>query len=69
MDPTSHMLTIATRDLFSELDRSVKAVAPMQFWMVSGFHKILEIHLFKHLFLSYVGVKTGINVSFNGHFS
>ncbi|KAL0562284.1 hypothetical protein IC582_002736 [Cucumis melo] len=34
VDPTSHMLTIATRDLFSELDRSVKAVAPMQFWMV-----------------------------------
>ncbi|RXH67357.1 hypothetical protein DVH24_027477 [Malus domestica] len=34
VDQTSHMLTIATRDLFSELDKSVKAVAPMQFWMV-----------------------------------
>ncbi|XP_034208592.1 ubiquitin carboxyl-terminal hydrolase 6-like isoform X3 [Prunus dulcis] len=34
VDQTSHMLTIATRDLFGELDKSVKAVAPMQFWMV-----------------------------------
>ncbi|KAM1241006.1 hypothetical protein ACFX2J_046254 [Malus domestica] len=34
VDQTSHMLTIATRGLFSELDKSVKAVAPMQFWMV-----------------------------------
>lgn len=34
MDQTSHMLTIATRDLFNEMDKSVKAVAPMQFWMV-----------------------------------
>ncbi|OIW04819.1 hypothetical protein TanjilG_13667 [Lupinus angustifolius] len=34
VDQTSHMLTIATRDLFSELDKSVKPVAPMQFWMV-----------------------------------
>ncbi|KAL5579402.1 hypothetical protein UlMin_011844 [Ulmus minor] len=34
VDQTSHMLAIATRDLFNELDKSVKAVAPMQFWMV-----------------------------------
>ncbi|KAJ7951659.1 Ubiquitin carboxyl-terminal hydrolase [Quillaja saponaria] len=34
VDQSSHMLTIATRDLFSELDKSVKPVAPMQFWMV-----------------------------------
>ncbi|EOY27059.1 Ubiquitin-specific protease 6 [Theobroma cacao] len=34
LDQTSHMLTVATRDLFSELDKSVKPVAPMQFWMV-----------------------------------
>ncbi|XWS12047.1 hypothetical protein CRYUN_Cryun37aG0057100 [Craigia yunnanensis] len=34
LDQTSHMLTVATRDLFSELDKSVKSVAPMQFWMV-----------------------------------
>ncbi|XP_039015614.1 ubiquitin carboxyl-terminal hydrolase 7-like isoform X2 [Hibiscus syriacus] len=33
-DQTSHMLTVATRDLFGELDKSVKSVAPMQFWMV-----------------------------------
>ncbi|KAM4099992.1 hypothetical protein ACB094_05G034300 [Castanea mollissima] len=33
VDQTSHMLTIATRDLFNELDKSVKPVAPMQFWM------------------------------------
>ncbi|KAG4182978.1 hypothetical protein ERO13_A09G080500v2 [Gossypium hirsutum] len=32
VDQTSHMLTIATRDLFGELDKSVKPVAPMQFW-------------------------------------
>ncbi|KAF5453038.1 hypothetical protein F2P56_027985 [Juglans regia] len=34
VDQSSHMLTIATRDLFNELDKSVKPVAPMQFWMV-----------------------------------
>ncbi|XP_010545625.1 PREDICTED: ubiquitin carboxyl-terminal hydrolase 6 isoform X2 [Tarenaya hassleriana] len=34
LDQTSHMLTVATRDLFGELDKSVKAVAPMQFWTV-----------------------------------
>lgn len=37
MDQTSHALTVATRDLFNELDKSVKPVAPMQFWMVSVF--------------------------------
>uniref|UniRef100_A0A1J3CL07 ubiquitinyl hydrolase 1 n=1 Tax=Noccaea caerulescens TaxID=107243 RepID=A0A1J3CL07_NOCCA len=31
VDQTSHMLTVATRELFSELDKSVKAVAPMPF--------------------------------------
>ncbi|KAK4267345.1 hypothetical protein QN277_024134 [Acacia crassicarpa] len=34
VDQSSHMLTIATRDLFNELDKSGKPVAPMQFWMV-----------------------------------
>ncbi|RVW51894.1 Ubiquitin carboxyl-terminal hydrolase 7 [Vitis vinifera] len=34
LDQPSHMLTCATRDLFSELDKNVKPVAPMQFWMV-----------------------------------
>ncbi|KAF6138212.1 hypothetical protein GIB67_011052 [Kingdonia uniflora] len=34
LDQTSHLLTVATRDLFNELDRNVKPVAPMQFWMV-----------------------------------
>lgn len=34
LDQSSHLLTVATRDLFNELDKSVKAVAPMQFWMV-----------------------------------
>ncbi|KAF9614059.1 hypothetical protein IFM89_014859 [Coptis chinensis] len=34
LDQTSHLLTVATRDLFSELDKNVKPVAPMQFWMV-----------------------------------
>jgi len=34
LDPSSHLLTVATRDLFGELDRSARAVAPMQFWMV-----------------------------------
>ncbi|KAL3528647.1 hypothetical protein ACH5RR_007969 [Cinchona calisaya] len=33
LDHSSHLLTAATRDLFSELDRNVKPVAPMQFWM------------------------------------
>ncbi|XP_057472826.1 ubiquitin carboxyl-terminal hydrolase 7-like [Actinidia eriantha] len=34
LDQSSHLLTVATRDLFNELDKSVKPVAPMQFWMV-----------------------------------
>ncbi|KAJ6932428.1 ubiquitin carboxyl-terminal hydrolase 7-like [Populus alba x Populus x berolinensis] len=34
LDQTSHMLTAATRELFNELDKSVKPVAPMQFWMI-----------------------------------
>ncbi|GMH16006.1 hypothetical protein Nepgr_017847 [Nepenthes gracilis] len=34
LDQTSHLLTVATRDLFTELDKNVKPVAPMQFWMV-----------------------------------
>ncbi|KAF5931964.1 hypothetical protein HYC85_028135 [Camellia sinensis] len=34
LDQTSHLLTAATRELFTELDKSVKPVAPMQFWMV-----------------------------------
>lgn len=34
LDPSSHLLTVAARDLFGELDRSVRPVAPMQFWMV-----------------------------------
>uniref|UniRef100_A0A0D6QSB9 ubiquitinyl hydrolase 1 n=1 Tax=Araucaria cunninghamii TaxID=56994 RepID=A0A0D6QSB9_ARACU len=33
LDPLSHLLTVAIRDLFGELDRSVRPVAPMQFWM------------------------------------
>ena len=35
VDQTSHMLTVATRELFGDLDRSVNAVSPTQFWMVS----------------------------------
>lgn len=35
LDQSSHQLTVATRDLFGELDRNVSPVAPMQFWMVS----------------------------------
>ncbi|OVA08495.1 Ubiquitin domain [Macleaya cordata] len=34
LDQSSHLLTVATRDLFGELDRNVKPVSPMQFWMV-----------------------------------
>ncbi|KAK9054735.1 hypothetical protein SSX86_025814 [Deinandra increscens subsp. villosa] len=34
LDQTSHLLTVATRDLFNELDKNVKPVTPMQFWMV-----------------------------------
>ncbi|KAL8136997.1 hypothetical protein V2J09_002998 [Rumex salicifolius] len=34
LDQTSHLLTVATRDLFGELDKNGKPVAPMQFWMV-----------------------------------
>ncbi|KAJ4850039.1 deubiquitinating enzyme [Turnera subulata] len=34
LDPKSHMLTAATRELFDELDKSVKPVAPMKFWTV-----------------------------------
>ncbi|XP_021718319.1 ubiquitin carboxyl-terminal hydrolase 6-like [Chenopodium quinoa] len=34
LDQTSHLLTVATKDLFSELDKNANHVAPMQFWMV-----------------------------------
>eukprot|EP00262_Sarcandra_glabra_P009459 TRINITY_DN23859_c0_g1_i1.p1 TRINITY_DN23859_c0_g1~~TRINITY_DN23859_c0_g1_i1.p1 ORF type:complete len:475 (-),score=104.92 TRINITY_DN23859_c0_g1_i1:490-1914(-) len=34
LDQSSHLLTVASRDLFGELDRNVKPVTPMQFWMV-----------------------------------
>ncbi|KAK4354500.1 hypothetical protein RND71_026694 [Anisodus tanguticus] len=34
LDHSSHLLTTATRDLFNDLDKNVKPVAPMQFWMV-----------------------------------
>ncbi|XP_074296054.1 ubiquitin carboxyl-terminal hydrolase 6-like [Silene latifolia] len=34
LDQTSHLLTVATKDLFSDLDKNAKPVAPMQFWMV-----------------------------------
>ncbi|KAL9230576.1 hypothetical protein vseg_005911 [Gypsophila vaccaria] len=34
LDQTSHLLTVATKDLFTELDKNAKPVAPMQFWMV-----------------------------------
>lgn len=34
LDQSSHLLTVATRDLFTELDKNVKPVAPMQFWTV-----------------------------------
>ena len=43
LDQTSHMLTVATRDLFSELDKSVKSVAPMQFWMVCSLFSLSHI--------------------------
>ncbi|RZC68231.1 hypothetical protein C5167_031496 [Papaver somniferum] len=33
LDQSSHFLTIATMDLFCELDRNVKPVSPKQFWM------------------------------------
>ncbi|KAK2654267.1 hypothetical protein Ddye_014123 [Dipteronia dyeriana] len=34
VDQSSHMLAVATSDLFNDLDKSVKPVAPMQFWML-----------------------------------
>ncbi|VFQ66962.1 unnamed protein product [Cuscuta campestris] len=34
LDSSSNLLTVATRDLFNELDKNVNAVSPMQFWMV-----------------------------------
>ncbi|KAH9664812.1 ubiquitin carboxyl-terminal hydrolase 6 [Citrus sinensis] len=34
VDQSSHMLTVATSELFNDLDKSVKPVAPMQFWML-----------------------------------
>ncbi|KAK4373851.1 hypothetical protein RND71_004528 [Anisodus tanguticus] len=37
LDHSSHLLTTATRDLFNDLDKNVKPVAPMQFWMVHRF--------------------------------
>jgi len=37
LDQSSHILTVATRDLFNELDKSYKPVAPVQFSMVFPF--------------------------------
>ncbi|CAH9056100.1 unnamed protein product [Cuscuta epithymum] len=34
LDSSSNLLTVATRDLFNELDKNVKPVSPMQFWTV-----------------------------------
>lgn len=34
LDPSSHLLTLATRELFNELDTSHQAVAPIRFWTV-----------------------------------
>ena len=35
LDTSSHLLTLATRELFNELDTSHHAAAPVRFWMVS----------------------------------
>ncbi|KAK1382243.1 hypothetical protein POM88_019978 [Heracleum sosnowskyi] len=43
LDQSSHLLTVATWDLFSELDKSVKAVAPMQFWTVCFAQKVSSV--------------------------
>lgn len=45
LDQSSHLLTVATRDLFSELDKNMKPVAPMQFWMVQIFFSPLCVIL------------------------
>ncbi|MCO5574983.1 hypothetical protein L7F22_028780 [Adiantum nelumboides] len=34
LDTSSHLLTLATRELFNELDTSHRAVAPVRFWTV-----------------------------------
>jgi ubiquitin carboxyl-terminal hydrolase 14 len=51
VDQTSHMLTVATRELFSELDKSVKAVAPMPFWMVlqKKYPQFAQLHNGNHM--------------------
>lgn len=36
LDQYSHLLTVATRDLFGELDRNVRPVAPLQFLSVGS---------------------------------
>lgn len=41
LDHSSHLLTVATRDLFNDLDKNVKPVAPMQFWMVLTLFSLL----------------------------
>lgn len=38
LDQSSHMLTLATCDLFSELDETAKTVSPGKFWTVCSFH-------------------------------
>ena len=35
LDTSSHLLTLATRELFNELDTSHRAVTPVRFWTVS----------------------------------
>jgi len=62
LDHTSHMLTAATRELFNELDKSVKPVAPMQFWMVCT----LLLHYLQHLLTSFLFEKLLVIQHING---
>ena len=43
LDRSSHVLTCASRDLFRELDKNVKPVVPMQFWMALRKENILNL--------------------------
>lgn len=52
LDQSSHLLTVATRDLFTELDKNVKAVAPMQFWLVCLYTHLFYVFILLSLYVA-----------------
>lgn len=50
LDQYSHLLTVATRDLFGDLDRNVRPVAPLQFLSVSSPQDAFKFAIFLNIY-------------------